>query len=105
MARAPMVPPPSAPVKRAAAADSQQFYEDEKDPEAGLVGMSVMCLVAGVVLAGIQMLGSDKFMSGPANENSPIMVPANEKVSWETYNATTDTWQNKFKEALPAIPE
>ena len=105
MARAPMVPPPSAPVKRAAAADSQQFYEDEKDPEAGLVGMSVMCLVAAVVLAGIQMLGSDKFMSAPSKDASPIMVPANEKVSWENYKIATDTWQNTFKEALPAIPE
>ena len=66
MARSPMAAPPSAPVKRAAAADSQQFYEDEKDPEAGLVGMSVLCLVAAVVLLAVQMLGSDKVMSAPA---------------------------------------
>ena len=105
MARSPMAPPPSAPVKRAAAADSQQFYEDEKDPEAGLVGMSVMCLVASLVLAGIQMLGSDKVMSAPVGQSSPIMVPANEKVTWESYNAATDTWQSKFKEVLAPLPD
>jgi len=105
MARVPMAPPPSAPVKRAAAAESQQFYEDEKDPEAGLVGMSVLCLIVAIVLTAIQVLGSDKVASAAPGESSPIMVPADEKVNWEVYNAATDTWQSKFKEALPVIPE
>lgn len=105
MARSPMAPPPSAPIKRAAADASQQFYEDEKDPEAGLVGMSVLCLVASIVLTAIQVLGSDRVASAPAGETSPIMVPTDEKVAWETFNPATETWQNKFKEALPQIPE
>lgn len=105
MARSPMAAPPSAPVKRSAAADSQQFYEDEKDPEAGLVGMSVLCLVVAVVLTAIQMFGSDKVTSSPVGQASPIMVPTDEKVAWEIYNPVTETWQNKFKEALPVIPE
>ena len=105
MARVPMAAPPSAPIKRAAAAESQQFYEDEKDPEAGLVGMSVLCLVAAVVLMAVQMLGSDKVMSARLGEVSALMVPADEKVSWETYNAATKLWTNKFKEVLPDIPD
>ncbi len=105
MARAAMAPPPSAPIKRSAAADSQQFYEDEKDPEAGLVGMSVLCLVAAVALLVIQMVGSDKVMSAHQGEVSSFMVPADEKVSWESYNPATHQWTNKFKEVLPAIPE
>jgi hypothetical protein len=105
MAKSPMAAPPSAPVKRAAAADSQQFYEDEKDPEAGLVGMSVLCLVASVVLLAVQMLGSDKVMSAPAGQASALMVPAVEKVDWEIYNAATQQWTNRFKDSLPTIPE
>ncbi len=105
MARQPMAAPPSAPVKRAAAADSQQFYEDEKDPEAGLVGMSVLCLVAAFALMAVQMLGSDKITSAPLGQASALMVPADEKVSWEAYNPATQQWTNKFKEVLPVIPE
>ena len=105
MARSPMAPPPSAPIKRAAAADSQQFYEDEKDPEAGLVGMSVLCLVAAVALMAVQMLGSDKVMVAPAGQASALMVPSDEKVSWEEYNPATEQWTSKFKTVLPVIPE
>lgn len=105
MARSPMAPPPSAPIKRSAAADSQQFYEDEKDPEAGLAGMSVLCLVAAIVLLVVQMLGSDKVMSAPLGQSSPLMVPAAEKVAWENYNSDSQQWISKFKEILPVIPE
>lgn len=103
--RSPMAAPPSAPVKRAAAAESQQFYEDEKNPEAGLAGMSILCLVAAVALMAVQMLGSDKVMSAHPGEVSALMVPADEKVAWESYNPATQQWTNKFKEALPVIPE
>lgn len=105
MARAPMSPPPSAPVKRAAAAESQQFYEDEVDPDAGLLYPALACLVVAAVLAAIQVLGSDKVMSSPAGSPSPIMVPADEKVAWEKYNPATDTWQSTFKDTLTVMPE
>lgn len=106
MARSPMAAaPPSAPIKRAAAADSQQFYDEDKDPEAGLVPLSVICLIFSVVLMAIQMLGSDKVTSSRPGEPSPIMVPADEKVSWESYNAATQKWQNNFKSTLPEIPQ
>lgn len=94
--------PPSAPVKRSAAADAEQFYE-EKDPEAGLVPLSVICFVFAAVLMGIQMLGSDAVKS---EDDSPIMVPLANKEKWE--DRTAGVWNNQFlnpsKPVLPAIP-
>lgn len=91
--------PPSAPVKRSAAADAEQFYE-EKDPEAGLVPLSVICFVFSAVLMVIQVLGSDAYKS---EDDSPIMVPtAHVEPAWESQNPSTKEWTNKF--TLPAVP-
>ncbi|HRH98834.1 MAG TPA: hypothetical protein PLB55_23035 [Prosthecobacter sp.] len=94
--------PPSAPVKRSAAADAEQFYE-EKDPEAGLVPLSVICFVLSAVLMAVQMFGADTVKSDPTGE-SPIMVPAANVQSWESRNAVTGVWTNKFKDTLLPIP-
>lgn len=94
--------PPSAPVKRSAAADAEQFYE-EKDPEAGLVPLSVICFVLSALLMVVQMFGSDAVQSDPTG-SSPIMVPSENRQAWESRNAVTGVWTNKFKETLPAIP-
>lgn len=94
--------PPSAPVKRSAAADAEQFYE-EKDPEAGLVPLSVICFVLSAVLMVVQMFGSDAVKSDPTGE-SPIMVPTANKQAWEDRSIVTGVWTNKFKDTLPAIP-
>lgn len=104
MARTPMAAPPSAPIKRAAAAESQQFY-DEKDPEAGLVPLSVICMVVSLVLMAIQMMGSDRMFSSPPGSPSPVMVPQLEKVDWETKDAATGIWRNNFKKVLPDVPQ
>ncbi len=94
--------PPSAPVKRSAAADAEQFYE-EKDPEAGLVPLSVICFVFSAVLMAIQMLGGDSVKSA---DDSPIMVPLANKEKWE--DRTAGVWNNHFlnpsKPVLPAVP-
>lgn len=92
--------PPSAPVKRSAAADAEQFYE-EKDPEAGLVPLSVICFVFSAVLMAVQMFGADAVKADETGE-SPIMVPAANVQSWEKRNALTGVWTNSF--TLPAIP-
>lgn len=94
--------PPSAPVKRSAAADAEQFYE-EKDPEAGLVPLSVICFVLSAVLMAVQMFGADAVKSDPTGE-SPIMVPTANKQAWEDRNIITGVWTSKFKDTLPAIP-
>ncbi len=94
--------PPSAPVKRSAAADAEQFYE-EKDPEAGLVPLSVICFVLSAVLMAVQMFGADAVKDDPSGE-SPIMVPSANAQSWESKSALTGVWTNKFKDTLLAIP-
>ncbi len=102
MVRPSVATPPSAPVKRTAAADSEQFYE-EKDPEAGLMPLSVVCLLLSVVLLGVQMLGSDRITS---QDDSPVMVPTPVKAAWEQRDATDRTWKNNFSDIkyLPAPP-
>jgi hypothetical protein len=95
--------PPSAPVKRSAAADAEQFYE-EKDPEAGLVPLSVICFVLSAILMAIQMFGADAVKHSDPNTESAIMVPEKGKQDWETVSAS-GTWSNeKFKNQLLAIP-
>jgi len=88
--------PPSAPVKRSAAADAEQFYE-EKDPEAGLVPLSVICFVLSAVLMVVQMLGSDATgKTAERGTESPIMVPEANKMTWENRSAA-GVWTNTFK--------
>lgn len=95
--------PPSAPVKRSAAADAEQFYE-EKDPEAGLVPLSVICFVMSAVLMMIQLLGSDRAGIVDTEGGSPIKVPAANKQEWESHSLT-GVWSNEnFKKQLLAIP-
>lgn len=94
MARPSVSAPPSSPAKRSAAADSQQFYE-EKDPEAGLMPLSVICAILSVVLLMVQMLGGPMFPAEPGVE-SAIMVPADQPVAWETRNPVTGVWTNSF---------
>lgn len=102
MSRPSISAPPSAPVKRTAAADSQQFYE-EKDPEEGLMPLSVVCLLFSVVLLVVQMFGSDSVSS---SADSPIMVPPPVAVKWESLNADK-SWSNNFITGghLPALPQ
>jgi hypothetical protein len=95
MARPSVSAPPSAPVKRTAAADSQQFYE-EKDPEDGLVVPAVLCFILSLALMGVQMLGSDRVASGP----NPPMVPEAKPQTWEMPHEQ-GKWVNNFK--LPAV--
>lgn len=96
--------PTAAPIKRAAVKDdSEQFYE-EKDPEAGLVPLSVVCMVLGIVLLVIQMLGTDVVTTAPANQPSALMVPEVVRVDWENQDAT-GAWKNSFDRILPQIPQ
>lgn len=94
--------PPSAPVKRSAAADAEQFYE-EKDPEAGLVPLSAICFVLSAILMAVQMFGADAVKDDPTG-TSPIMVPSAAAQSWESRSIITGVWTNKFKDTLLPIP-
>jgi hypothetical protein len=95
--------PPSAPVKRSAAADAEQFYE-EKDPEAGLVPLSVICFVLSAVLMAVQILGADGAGFVDTEGGSAIKVPEKSTQRWESVSAS-GTWSNeKFKAELLPIP-
>jgi len=94
--------PPSAPVKRSAAADAEQFYE-EKDPEAGLVPLSVICFVLSAILMVVQMFGADAVKSGEFP--LPITVPLADKQPWENRSPVTGVWTNEnFQKTLLPIP-
>ena len=95
--------PSAAPIKRAAQKDTEQFYE-EKDPEAGLVPLSVVCLVLGIVLLTIQILATDTVTSSPANQPSGLMVPEVVRVDWENPDAN-GVWRSSFDRLLPQIPQ
>lgn len=104
MARPGISAPQAAPVKRGAAAmDTDSFYE-EKDPEAGLVPLSVIGLVFSIALLVVQMFSTDTVMTTPAGQPSPLMVPADQRVDWEAQDAV-GAWRNNFQKAMPAIPE
>ncbi len=91
-------------MKRSAAADAEQFYE-EKDPEAGLVPLSVICFVLSAVLMVVQMFGADAVKTADRGAESPIMVPEKGQQEWETRNSVTGVWSNeKFKGTLKPIP-
>lgn len=97
--------PPSAPVKRSAAADSEQFYE-EKDPEAGLMPLSAVCFVLSVALLVVQMFGADTVQADVAGSPShPLMVPEAGKQKWESRSVSTGVWSTTFERTeLPSIP-
>jgi hypothetical protein len=99
-----MATPSAAPIKKSAAVDTEAFYE-EKDPEAGLVPLSVVCLVVGVVLLVIQMLATDTVTTSPARQPSALMVPEVTRVDWETQDIATGQWRNRFDQMLPQIPQ
>ncbi len=105
-ARPAMAAPQSAPVKRSAAADSQQFYE-EKDPEAGLMPLSVICFIASVVLMLLQICATDRVsgFTSKVGEDSPVMVPERVDPAWEKFNEEDHTYTSGFKAALPEIPQ
>jgi hypothetical protein len=84
-------------------ADSQQFYE-EKDPEAGLMPLSVMCFLLAALLMAVQMLATDKVTSVPAGEDSEFMVPAAATPAWEE-RLEDGSYRSRFVSALPVIPE
>jgi hypothetical protein len=87
-------------VKRAAAEPAEQFYEDDKDPEAGLVPLSVVCFVFSAVLLAVQMFGSDRIT---AANDSPLMVPEAQQQKWE--QRSDAGWQNQFKSVLPELAQ
>ena len=93
--------PSSAPIKRNAAADSEQFYEDQ-DPDAGLVPLSALCLVLGVILLLVQISASDRLLlfTAAPDEQSTWKIPEYQSVQWETRDEETHRVTNSFKQHI-----
>ncbi|MCE9519831.1 MAG: hypothetical protein K8R87_09800, partial [Verrucomicrobia bacterium] len=71
--------PLSAPVKQRTA---QEEYVDEKDPEAGLAPLAVVCMILSIALMGVNLLGTDKAFFDEKGD-SAFMVPAPNDPAWE----------------------
>ena len=74
--------PSSLPAKRPAAAESAPLYE-EKDPEAGLAPLAVVCTVLAIGVMALNLLGSDRAFFANPGETSSFMVPPPEIPAWE----------------------
>ena len=101
LARPTIAPAPSsAPIKRNAAADSEQFYEDQ-DPDAGLVPLSALCLVLSIALLFVQVLSSDRIegLTASPGEDSSWKVPQYQSVPWESRDETHKV-TNTFKQHI-----
>lgn len=78
-----MATPPSAPVKRPA---EHEVLFEEKDPEAGLAPLAVLCMVLSLALMAVNLLGTDKAFYAEKGQESSFMVPAPEDPTWEKFN-------------------
>jgi len=100
MAKQQQVTPPSAPVKRAAV-EPDSIYE-EKDPEAGLMPLAVLCSILAVVVMAVSLLGTDKAFFANEGESSAFMVPPPSDPKWEE-KQVDGTHVNTFNKTLTAI--
>ena len=82
MAKSGIATPPSAPVKRTAAQDSA-LLEEERDPEAGLAPLAVVCTVLALALMALNLFGSDRAFYAEPGVESTFMVPPPEIPKWE----------------------
>jgi hypothetical protein len=66
------------------AEDEGAAMEDERDPEAGLAPLAVLCMLLALALMALNIFGSDRagFYAEPGSE-SPFMVPQAPLVKWE----------------------
>lgn len=67
---------------RVAPVESAPLYE-EKDPEAGLAPLAVVCTVLAIGVMALNLLGSDRAFFANPGETSSFMVPPPEIPAWE----------------------
>lgn len=92
--------PPSAPLKRA---EESAVYE-EKDPEAGLAPLAIVCTVLAMVLMCLNLLGSDRAFYAEPGQESAFMVPPPVIQKWETPSPAGDgTFVSEFNKTLSTI--
>jgi hypothetical protein len=75
--------PPSAPVKRIV---DDTDLEEDKDPEAGLAPLAVVCFVLALGLMLVNMVGTDKVVGRYPDDSgvfASLMVPRDNSPTWE----------------------
>jgi hypothetical protein len=96
------VAPPSAPVKRTM---DEADLEDEKDPEAGLAPLAIVCFVLAIGLMLVNMFATDKVVgSFPEDKGlmASLMVPRDKSPTWEE-RQLDGTHVSKFNKVLDDI--
>jgi hypothetical protein len=103
MAKGGLAAPAAAAPARQAGQDSAPLY-DEKDPEAGLAPLAIVCTLLALALMTVNLLGSEKFFSTTPGETSAFTVPTLEKPSWEQENLDQPgTYRGNYDEELKKI--
>jgi hypothetical protein len=85
LAKPGLVTPPSATAKRGdEEGGASAALEDDRDPEAGLAPLAVVCTVLALALMALNIFGSDRagFYAEPGSD-SPFMVPQAPLTPWE----------------------
>lgn len=94
---------PASPAKRA---QDSAMLEEERDPEAGLAPLAVVCTVLALGLMALNLLGSDRAFYADPGVESPFMVPAAPMVKWEKETEPgSHTYTSSFNTELKAITD
>lgn len=87
----------SMPIRKAGT--SQEMDADAKDPEAGLLAISIVAFVVSLVLLGVVLLGSSH-----VNDGKYLDIPEMARPAWQTKNAEGQ-WVDQFaRQQLDANP-
>jgi hypothetical protein len=97
-------PTPAANVPAKRPVEESFPLEEEKDPEAGLPLLAIICTVCSLALMGVTMLGSDEVFFANPGETSSFMVPPAEVQKWEKPSDSGDgTHVSTFNSTLKEI--
>jgi hypothetical protein len=102
MAAGGIVTPPSAPVKRPG--EESTVLDDERDPEAGLAPLAVVCTLLALALMALNLLGSDRVFYADPGVESPFMVPAAPLTPWEQADGQ-GSFKSTFNQELKRITD
>jgi len=84
----------------------EPLYE-EKDPEAGLAPLAILCTVLALGLMTLSLLGSDKIFYASPGDTTSFMVPPPDIQKWEepvgdgtyvsSFNKVLESYTSKYK--------
>ena len=93
---------PAVPARRPSTGEDSAALDDDRDPEAGLAPLAVVCTVLAIGLMALNLFGSDKHFVADQGVESPFLVPDRPRASWEKLNAD-GTYTSNFKTELKNI--